>query len=105
MRRPRHRDHAALVFQRVPDAVGGEFAADLIPRPAATRAGRVAALNHKAADDAVKNQSVIKAAARELDEIRHRFRRVFLTKLDHHFFAVFHFDSCFLHGFFSCFIG
>ena len=57
---PCHGKDAFRMFQVIGYAVLSEFTFDAIAGSAHTGTFRVAALNHKAADNAVKNQAVIK---------------------------------------------
>ena len=91
--RARHGQHAAAVLQLVFEAVGGELASDGVARSADALSLRVAALDHKAGDDAVKDHAVIKAFFAQGDEVVDRIRRDLGVELRLHDLAVFHFDG------------
>ena len=87
----RHRKHALGVFEVVFEAVGGEFTLDVVAGTAHAGAVRAAALDHKAVDNAVKGQPVIKAAARKAKEISHGVGRDLGVQLSLDDLAAFHF--------------
>ena len=66
----RHRDHAPL------DRAAVRLVLELVAGAAHAGAGRVAALDHEVRDDAVEDDAVVEAVARELDEVLDRLRRV-----------------------------
>ena len=55
-----HGQHAAGVLEVVLEAVARELALDAVARAAHAGAGRVAALDHEAGDDAVEDHAVVK---------------------------------------------
>ena len=92
-----HGDHASGVLECILDTVGRKLTLDLITGAAHTRTGGIAALDHKARDDSVKDESVIEALVCKLDEIFYCDRRDLGIKLEGHRAAVFHFNDCFCH--------
>jgi len=72
-----HRQRADLVAVRVAREFVGEFVAGAT----ASGSGRVAALDHKVGDDAVKTHAIIKAIACQKNEVVHGFGRVSGEKL------------------------
>jgi hypothetical protein len=74
-----------------------EFARNLVTGTAGADAIRAAALNNKVRNNAVKRESVVKAALSKLDEIVNGARRVCMIELYVHvaFIGV---DDCFFHG-------
>ena len=74
--RPRvgHRDRAA------DDLVVVDLVLERVAGPAGPGAGRVAALDHEVADDAVEDHPVIEALAGEVGEVRDRLRRVLVEE-------------------------
>ena len=75
--RLRHRDDASGV-----GGVGRRHVDGLVARPAASRPGRVAALDHEAGHDAMEGRAVEEAALGERDERGGRLRRRLLVELD-----------------------
>ena len=67
----RHGQHAARVLEGIVHVVGRELAFDLIFRAAGAVAQRIAALNHKAGDDAVEGQAIVEALIDKVDEVGH----------------------------------
>ena len=72
--RARHRNRAAGMFDRVFYSIGGELAFNRLIRAAHSGTFRVAALNHKAGDDAVKCQAIVKSFLNKFGKICHRDR-------------------------------
>ena len=91
--RARHGENAAAVLQIVLEAVRGKLTPDAVAGPADAGTLRVAALNHKTGNDAVKNHAVIKALFHERDKVVHRVRCNIGIKLGLDDIAVFHFDG------------
>ena len=89
----RHGEHAAVVLQVIFEAVAGKLALDGVARTAGADAVRVAALDHKAGDDAVEDDAVIKALLDEGDEVVDGVRRDLRIELRLDDAAVFHFDG------------
>ena len=81
------------MLEGIDHAVGAELALD--GEAGAAHAGRirVAALNHKAGNDAMEAQAVVKAVLHELDKGRHGVGRRFGIQLDLHHIAVFHLNG------------
>src|SRR5688572_27914785 len=73
-----HRDHAALVLERIALALVGE----LVAGAAAAGAGRVARLDHEVVDDAVKLHAVVEALTGEKYEIVDGLRCVLRVELE-----------------------
>ena len=92
-----HRDYASGVLQGVLHAVGSKFALDLIAGTAHTCSCGVTALNHKARDYSVEDQTVIKAFVCKLYEVSNGDGSNFGIKFQSHGTAVFHFNNCFCH--------
>ena len=72
----RHRERAAH------DLVVVELVLERVARAAGAGARRVAALDHEVGDDAVEDDAVVEAVARELREVLDRLRRVVVEELD-----------------------
>ena len=72
--RARHRNRAAGMFDRVFYTIGRELTFDCLIGAAPSGAVRVASLNHKAGDDAVKCKAVIKSFPNKFGKICHRDR-------------------------------
>ena len=85
-----HADHTAGVLEGVIDAVSGKLALDVPARAAGAGAQRAAALDHKARDDTVEGQAVVKAFLDQLFEILTGDGGNFLVQLDVDDAAVFH---------------
>ena len=85
-----HADDAADVLDGVVDAVGGKLALDVPAGAAGAVAQRAAALDHKAGDDTVEGQAVVKALLDQLFEILTGDGGNFLVQLDVDDAAVFH---------------
>ena len=81
------------MLQIVLEAVRGELALDAVAGTAHAGALRVAALDHKAGDDAVEDQSVVKSLADEGNKVVDGVRRDFGIKLSLDNVAVFHFKG------------
>src|SRR5690606_7818649 len=60
----------------------GQLVVELVARPAAAVAGRVATLGHEVLDDAVEGQPVVEVVARQDDEVVDRPRRLVLEQVD-----------------------
>ena len=88
-----HAEDAAGVAKVVADAVGGELALDAVAGAAHAGAVRAAALDHKAFDDAVEDQSVIVAFLDQADKIVYRIWCDLRIELCLHDIAIFHLDS------------
>ena len=88
-----HGEHAAAVEQGIVKAVCLELAADAVARAAGADALGVAALDHKAGDDAVENKPVIEAALYKGDEVVDGVGSDLGIKLSLHDCAVFHFKG------------
>ena len=88
-----HGEHTGSVSEIILKAVAVEFSLNGVA--GATHSGAVGAtaLNHKSADNAVKDESVIIALFDETDEIIDGIRRSIGIKLRFDYAAVFHFDS------------
>ena len=86
----RHRQNAVGVLERVVHAVHGEFTLDVVAGAADARALGVAALNHEARNDTVKNQPVIEAAVCQRNKIADGLRRSFRVEFALHFAAIRH---------------
>ena len=69
-----HGKDAARMRKVVFNAIIGKFAGNGIRRAARPVAVRVAALDHKAGDDAMERESIVKAFFRKLDKILYRDR-------------------------------
>jgi len=87
-----HGKHAAAVQQAVLEAVGGKLALDAVAGAADADALGIAALDHKALNNAVENQSVIKALIDQGDEIVDGVGGDIGIELRLDDIAVFHFD-------------
>ncbi len=74
-----HREHAALVAQRV----ALRLVAEGVARAARARALGAAALDHEVGDHAVELQAVVEAAPRERDEVVDRLRGVLGKQVEH----------------------
>ena len=85
-----HADDAADVLDGVVDAIGGKLALDVPAGAAGAVAQRAAALDHKAGDDTVEGQAVVKAFLDQLFEILTGDGGNFLVQLDVDDAAVFH---------------
>ena len=79
--------------ERIVDAVCGKFALDLPAGTARTGAERTAALDHKAGNDSVKAETVIKALLYELFKVFAGDRRAVRTQTELDLSAVFHCDQ------------
>ena len=88
-----HGQHTALMSQVVLHAVEPELALDAVAGTAHAGTLGAAALNHKAGDDTVKDQTVIEAFVDQRDEVAHRLGRYFGIQLSNDLAAVFHFDG------------
>ena len=75
------------------ETVLGKFALDIVARAAHAGSVRTAALNHKAVDDAVEDQSVIVAFLDQADKIVYRIWCDLRIELCLHDIAIFHLDS------------
>ena len=84
------RTDEAAVLEGVVDAVSGKLALDVPARAAGAGAQRAAALDHKAGDDTVEGQAVVKAFLDQLFEILTGDGGNFLVQLDVDDAAVFH---------------
>lgn len=80
------------MLQLVDKAVLCELSFDGVARSACAVAVRAAALDHEAADDAVKDQTVIEAFFYKADKVIDCVRRDLRVKLRFHDVAVFHSD-------------
>ena len=101
-----HGENALFVAQVIFKAVGGELTLDAVAGAAGTGACGVTALNHKTADDAVKDQAVIKSLLNEGDKVIYRVGSDFRIQFCLENAAVFHF-KCYdgvAHGFNSSFL-
>src|SRR4051812_14892048 len=72
----RHCERAAV------DPVLVELVLELVAGPAAAGPRRVAALDHEVGNDAVEDQAVVEAVARELDEVLDGLRSLVRVELD-----------------------
>ena len=88
-----HGEHAAAVEQGIVKAVCLELAADAVAGAAGADALGVAALDHKAGDDAVENKPVIEAALYKGDEVVDGVGSDLGIKLSLHDCTVFHFKG------------
>ena len=88
-----HGQHAAGVLEVVFEAVARELTLDAVARAAHAGAGRVAALDHEAGDDAVEDHAVIKALFDQTDKVTHGVRRDLRVELGADDAAVFHFNG------------
>ena len=81
------------MLQIVLEAVCGKLAADAVAGAAHADALRVAALDHKAGDDAVKDHAVVKALADQRNKVIDGIGRDLGVKLRLDDAAVLHFDG------------
>ena len=88
----RHGKYTARMVQVVLESVCGELAADLIARAAHTGAFRVAALDHKARDHAVKDRPIIKSLLDQRNEIANCIRSHVRIQLCPDYAALLHLD-------------
>lgn len=81
---PRHRNHPSFMREIIFDAVTFKFAFDRIIRSARANTIGIAALNHKAFNNPMENQAIVKALVDQIDEISASVRRIFVVqfKLD-----------------------
>ena len=79
--------------QVVGKAVGGKLALDCEAGAAHAGAGRVAALDHEARDDAVEDRAVVKAVLRQLHEVGYGVGRDVGIQFEMDLVAVFHGDG------------
>lgn len=94
----RHAENAPLVLQVVLDAVEEELALDAVAGAAHTGAFGTATLNHEAGNDSVENQTVIKMAVAQVDEVADALGRFVGIQLALDDAAVFHGDlKCGIH--------
>ena len=89
----RHGENAAVVLQIVFEAVRSELALDAVTGAAHAVAVGAAALDHEAGDDAVEDQSVIKAGVGQGDEVVHALGRDVGIQLAGDDAAVLHLDG------------
>ena len=96
-------DNAAGVLQLVIKAVCRKFALDAVAGAAGAVAIGVAALDHKAGDDAVEGEAVVEALTGEVAEIANALGREIGVELKLDNSAVLHGDGCvdLVHKFFS----
>ena len=88
----RHRQDAASMLEIVGNAVHFELALDRVAGAAYADALGVAALDHKAANDAVEDNAVIKLILYQRDKVVDRVGCNLGIKLGLYDIAVFHFD-------------
>lgn len=88
-----HGENAAGVAEGVVNAVGLELSLYVPAGAAHSGALRVAALNHESLDDAVEDESVVKAALDKLFKVLTADGGVLGAKLQGDLLAVFHFDD------------
>ena len=88
-----HGENAQRVLEIVLEAVGGKFALDLVTGAARAVAVRVAALDHKTGDNAVKHHTIVKAGIRQRDEVVDGVGRKLGIELTAHHRAAFHFNG------------
>ena len=79
--------------QIILETVVGKLTLDAVSRAAHAGAVRASALDHKAFDDAVEDQSVIEAFFYKRDKIVHCIRGNCRVQLCFHDIAVFHFNG------------
>ena len=72
----RHGDNTARVLDGIVKSIGGKFAPNAVSRAAHAGAVWASALDHKAGDDAVKGQAVIKFFADQLFKVFYSARRL-----------------------------
>ncbi|MPM24548.1 hypothetical protein SDC9_71031 [bioreactor metagenome] len=89
----RHADHAAVVRERIMEAVVGKLALDAVTGSAGAGACRVAALNDEALDDAVEDGPVVITLVGKGDEVADGIRRDVLIQFDFDDAAGLHFDG------------
>ena len=89
---PGHADDAALVADRVVDAVLAELALDGPAGAAHAGPRRVAALDHEARNDPVKDRPVIKLVVNQFQEVFYCDRSRFFIELNIDDASVFHGD-------------
>ena len=85
-----HGKYARRMLQVIFEAVVCKLTADRISRAAHAGSVRAAALDHKAADDSVEDQSVIEALFNKADKVVDRVRGDLRIKLCLHNISVFH---------------
>lgn len=78
------------MLQIVGEAVFGKFSFDAIARTTRTVSVRIAALDHKAFDNAVKDQAVIKFFFDKADKVAYRVGRGFRIELGFYDITVLH---------------
>ena len=94
----RHAENAPLVLQVVLDAVEEELALDAVAGAAHTGAFGTATLDHEAGNDSVEDQTVIKMAVAQVDEVADTLGRLVGIQLALDDAAVFHGDlKCGIH--------
>jgi hypothetical protein len=74
-----------------------QFAWDFVARTSGANATGASALNYEIRKDAVKRESVVKAAFSEFNEVGYGAGRIVVVKLHGHV-AFFGMDDCFFHG-------
>ena len=104
--RTRHGENALGVLEIVRKTILAELTLDGIPWTAHTISIRASALNHKALDDTVKDQTIIKALLDQADKVVDCVRRNLWVELCLHDITIFHlngnnwiFHVCFLLNF------
>ena len=88
-----HGENTAVMLEIVFEAVAGKLALDAVAGAAGACALGVAALNHKAGDDTVEDDTVVKALVYKGDKVVDCVGGDFGVKLCLHDVAVFHFKG------------
>ena len=85
-----HGKNARSVFQIIGEMILGEFALNAVSRAAHAVAVGASALDHKAVDNAVEDQTVIKSFIDQADKVVYSVGSDFRIKFCLHHIAVFH---------------